>query len=1157
MNKLIVVLALCVVAAGQRAHAFTVQHLITNVSCNGGSNGAIDLTISGGIQPYTFAWNNSATTEDVTGLSAGTYSVIITDATPSTQSATFTITQPTPLVMNATAVSPLCYNSPNTGSVIANMVQGTGPYTWTLNGPPSMTPSATDENFNWVRQGGGPGTLDNCARAVCCDKNGNVYATGEFYNTITLGNTVYTSAGNSDIFIARYTSAGALVWSRRVGGIGYDSGFGIECDTFGNIYITGRFRNTATFGTYTLTSYDVDDTFIAKYDANGNCVWVYHPVSTSSDYGWSIAVDDDQNCYITGNFIGTITYSPLAPIASPSASSIIVVKLNPAGVPVWAKVASGSPQNQGTGIALDNAGNVFITGFFTGTVNFGPYSVTSGAGDRNIFLAKYNNNGTEQWVQGTGSPSFSDYGMDVCTDNLGNAYITGYFRTTISFGAHTVVSAGADDMFLAKYNSAGTCQWAVRGGGSSIDRGHAVHCDQYNNIYVTGFYYSTAVFGSFTLTPGGFNELFVARYNSNGVLEMIKGVNGPNYEEGHCIYNDQQGNTYVSGMFGSTTSFGNITVTASGSRDLFVTRFSMTAASDTVNNLPAGSYTATVTDINGCTASGTVSITQPTPVVVAPTVTHATCYGGTGSATLSVSGGTPGYTTNWGSANPNALPAGTYPVTVTDAAGCDTTISVTVNQPTAITGTFSSTPVLCNGNCNGSLSIAPAGGSPGYSYLWSNSSVNSSVSSLCAGTYSVTVTDAAGCTAVLSQQLTEPPALTAAIAAADATCLNPCNGTVSASPAGGTPGYSYLWNTSATTNALNALCEGSYSVTITDAAGCTTSASAMVLAPDPLAATISSSDASCFNSCDGSLTAAPSGGVPGYTYLWSNSNTSNTATALCAGTYSVIITDAVGCTATLSGQITAPPALAATLSSTAAVCANSCDGTLSVSASGGEPGYSFLWSNNTTNSTATSLCAGTYSVTVTDQNGCTVVQSAAVAAPPSLIIGSILSASDTVCTGNCTDLYATVSGGTPGYFFTWQPATGLDSVSALNPTACPASSLTYSLTATDANGCTTTDSVEVIVDLCLNVAAVTENAQVLIYPNPSEGIFTLEMGQDIVTGDPSQIVLRDAAGRILEPAIYLQKERVELDLGNFADGIYFLELHTGNGSVLCRKLVKQ
>lgn len=928
MNRFSAFLVLIALLFSVQTPAFTILYSQTNVSCNGGSNGAIDLTPTGGIQPYVFSWSNSATTEDLIGLSAGIYSVTVTDATPSVQTATFIITQPTPLVMNATGTSSTCYGS-NNGIVMANMVQGTGPYTWTLNGPPSMTPNVMDENFQWVRQGGGIGALDNQARAICSDRQGNVYATGSFYNTISMGNAVMTSSGNSDIFIARYTSSGTLVWARRVGGIGYDSGMGIACDTLGNIFVTGNFRNTVTFGTYTLTSYDVDDSFIAKYDANGNCLWVYHPVSTSSDICWSIAVDASGNCYVSGYFTGTMTFSPLASMTAPSGFSVVVAKLNSSGLPLWSKISSGSSFNQGTALAIDNAGNIFICGYFSATCTFGAYSVTS-VGFRDIFLAKYNNNGVEQWARSAGSSGFDDYGMDVCTDNLGNAYITGYFRSTITFGSNSVTSAGADDMFLAKYNSAGTSQWAVRGGGSLLDHGNGVHCDQNNNIYVTGFYYSTAIFGSFTLTPGGFNELFVALYNSSGAIQNIKGVNGPNYEEGYCVYNDQRGSTYVSGMFGSTTGFGGIPMTALGTHDFFVSRFSMTSAIDTVYNLVPGNYTATVTDFNGCTASASVNITQPPAIIVTPTVIAPICNGGLGSVTLAISGGTPNYSTNWGSSNPNALNSGNYAVTITDASGCDTTISITVTQPPALLA-------------NGSL-------------------INES----------------------------------------------------------------------------------------------------------------------CMNDCNGSISLVPSGGIPGYSFLWNNSSTASSISALCAGTYSVSITDA---------------------------------------------------------------------------NSCMISYSATITSPAQLLISSILTNNDTLCTGQCTNISVSINGGTPAYTYNWQPITGLSNSVIQNPIACPTASTTYSLTATDLNGCTVTDSVSLVVDICLGIVS-DEKRGLLIYPNPSSGIFTIDLG-GIKMADGSSIILRDVSGRILETIFSTQKDIMEIGIQNFADGIYFMELHTDDGEIICTKLSKQ
>jgi hypothetical protein len=1002
MNRFTVSLFFGLLLLSIRSEAFTILYSQTNVSCNGGNNGAIDITPTGGVSPYTFAWSNSAITEDISGLNAGTYSVSVTDAALTVQTASFIITQPVALAISATT-NPVSCSGTNNGSVMVDMQQGTGPYSWTLNGPPSMTPDVTDENFKWVRQGGGTGTLDNKAWSVCADQHGNVYATGEFYNSISMGNAVFTSSGNSDIFIARYTSSGTLVWARRVGGAGYDTGFGIACDTSGNVYVTGRFRNTVTFGTFTLTSYDVDDFFLAKYDSNGNCLWVYHPVSTSSDYGWSLAVDPAGNSYVTGYYTGNITFTPLATMSAPSGFNILLTKINTSGTPVWATQSTGTFQNQGYSIAIDNSGNSYITGYFTNTTTFGTHSVTSN-GSRDIFVAKYDNNGVAQWAHSAGGVS-DDYGIGVCTDNLGNAYVTGYFRNTINFGSGSISSVGADDMFLVKYNPAGTALWTVRGGGASNDRGGSVSCDQYNNVYVTGFYYSNATFGSFNLPTGGFNELFVLRYTSNGVIQLAKNVNGPNYEEGYCVFNDKRGSTYVSGMFGSTTSFGGIPMTSLGTHDFFVSRFSMTDARDTVNNLSPGNYTATVTDFNGCTSSASVVITQPQPIVVTPSLINPACNGGTGSTTLAISGGTPSYSTNWGSTNPNALAAGTYSVTVTDAGGCDTTISITITQPPAITATVSALPPTCSNNCNGSISVLPSGGTPGYSYLWSNGNVNDSISGLC---------------------------------------------------------------------------EGSFSVTVTDASSCSSTFSTMIIAPTAIVPDLTAINESCMNSCNGSIVASISGGSPGYSYLWNNGFTSS-------GIYS--------------------------------------------------------------------LCAGNYSVTITDANSCVISASATITSPSQLVFNSILTDSDSLCTGQCANLSASVSGGNPGYSYSWLPVAGLNNATIINPVACPVVSTTYTLTATDANGCSISDSVFVFVDICMGIAH-NEKSDLIIYPNPSSGIFNIDFG-NLKMKEGSEIALTDISGRKIGLFISAEKNIQEIDLRNYADGIYFITFRTENGELISRKLVKE
>ncbi|MBA0885578.1 MBG domain-containing protein, partial [Flavobacterium undicola] len=485
----------------------------------------------------------------------------------------------------------------------------------------------------------------------------------------------------------------------------------------------------------------------------------------------------------------------------------------------------------------------------------------------------------------------------------------------------------------------------------------------------------------------------------------------------------------------------------------------------TATGLAAGSYTVTVTDANGCTATRNYTLTQPSAINTSSgSQTNVSCNGGTnGSASVSPSGGTPGYTYSWSpsggtAATATGLAAGSYTVTVTDANGCTATRNYTLTQPSAInTSTGSQTNVSCNGGTNGSASVSPSGGTPGYTYSWSPSGGTAATATgLAAGSYTVTVTDANGCTATRNYTLTQPTAISTATGSqTNVSCNGGTNGSASVSPSGGTPGYTYSWSPSGGTAATaTGLAAGSYTVTVTDANGCTATRNYTITQPSAIStASGSQTNVSCNGGTNGSASVSPSGGTPGYTYSWSPSGgTAATATGLAAGSYTVTVTDANGCTATRNYTLTQPSAIStASGSQTNVSCNGGTNGSASVSPSGGTPGYTYSWSpSGGTAATATGLAAGSYTVTVTDANGCTATRNYTITQPSAISTASG-SQTNVSCNGG-TNGSASVSpsGGTPGYTYSWSPSGG----TAATATGLAAGS--YTVTITDANGCTAT-----------------------------------------------------------------------------------------------------
>jgi gliding motility-associated-like protein len=516
------------------------------------------------------------------------------------------------------------------------------------------------------------------------------------------------------------------------------------------------------------------------------------------------------------------------------------------------------------------------------------------------------------------------------------------------------------------------------------------------------------------------------------------------------------------GCFGGST--GTATATPAGGTGPY-TYLWMPGAFSTpsISSLSIGTYTVTATDSHGCTVTGTANITQPPALAISATPTGANCGLANGSATVTGSGGFAPYTWLWsnGQTGPSAtgLLAGTYTVTITDLNLCTASIPVTIPSiagPSA--SIISSTNVGCFGGNTGNATIGVTGGTPPFTYLWSNGQTTPTANNLVAGIYSVIATDAHGCVASTSITITQPTALVANAVSTNPVCFGSTNGTATASAVGGTSPYTYLWTApgSPTTPVISGLGAGTYSVTITDAHGCIQNASVTLTNPPTLSTSITSVNVSCTGACNGTATATVSSGTAPYTYLWNNpsAQTTPTATGLCAGTYTVTVADAHGCPSQGVVTITQPTLLTNTISSMGNLtCYGVCTGFAQATPGGGTPPYSYSWSpGGASTATASSLCAGSYTCTVTDSKGCTAIAVANITQPPQLI--ATVTGTNINCFGSCDGTgNISFSGGTPPYSFLWTPS--LQTI--FNPVnLCPG---VNTATITDANGCAVTGSV--------------------------------------------------------------------------------------------------
>ncbi|MFN4256934.1 MAG: beta strand repeat-containing protein, partial [Saprospiraceae bacterium] len=435
----------------------------------------------------------------------------------------------------------------------------------------------------------------------------------------------------------------------------------------------------------------------------------------------------------------------------------------------------------------------------------------------------------------------------------------------------------------------------------------------------------------------------------------------------------------VSGVNATSGNDGSATATPSGGTPAYTYFWSNGGTTQTINNLAPGAYTVTVSDANGCTTTGSVTISGGSPLAVIVNSTNVTCNGAAdGTAGATASGGTGSYSFAWSNGATTAaitnLAPGTFTVTVTSGAQT-ATASVNISEPTALNLAVSKTNPTCNGGSDGTATANASGGTPPYNYLWSNGATTASITGLPVGTYTVTASDANGCTATGSVVLVPPSGMTVTFTIVKPTCFGGSNGSAKAKVTGGTGTKTYLWSTGATTIQISNLVAGTYTVTVTDAIGCTKVANAIITEPTQVSIAFTSTMPSCFGGNNGSLKATASGGTGTKTYLWNTGSTAQTITGLVAGTYTVTATDSKGCSSSSTVGLTEPAELLITGLN---VVPSGSTYKVTVTAVGGTgtkkyrrstgPGTFTAWQ---TNKVFSNVAAGNYTFQVQDTKLCT------------------------------------------------------------------------------------------------------------------------------------------------------------------------------------------
>jgi len=476
---------------------------------------------------------------------------------------------------------------PKSGQIrIENNEADENPFNFIIEGEVTSPPETG--RYGWAERIGG--TSVDMAYGLTSDGSGNLYVTGTFQGSTDFdpgpGEAVRTSNDNSrDIFVAKYTSNGALVWVKTYGGTATDYGLDIAVDGSSNIYVTGYFDDTVSFGGHSRTSNGNHDIFVLKLNSLGNTVWVFSAEGNGSDSGRGIAVDGSGNVYVAGQFEETVDFGGHERSAAGYWDAYLL-KLSNSGNTSWVRHMGGPSNEVVWDVAVDASDNAYTTGKFKSTTDFNrdgsPVNRTSQGGD-DIFVAKHTPLGSLAWVHGIGGIS-SEQGWAIAVDQNRNVYATGSFQHTVDFnpqsGVANVESDGGLDTFVLRLDSNGVFGWVHQIGGASGSTGLDIHADSDQGVYVTGYFDGTADFDTtqsgHERTSAGQADIFVAKLESSGGFGWAQSMGGGGSDQGQGITVDSSGNVYTTGSFNGTADFdpgnGTAELTSAGGSDVFLSQ---------------------------------------------------------------------------------------------------------------------------------------------------------------------------------------------------------------------------------------------------------------------------------------------------------------------------------------------------------------------------------------------------------------------------------------------------------------------------------------------------------------------------------------------------------------------------------------------------------
>jgi len=1054
---------------------------LSQVSCHGGVDGAIDLTLSGGNAPYHHHWTddhgNLTGLEDLSGLDAGNYHLRVTDAFGCIADTTVILTQPDAIVLAGGITTASCQGSA-TGAVDAIVSGGTAPYSAGWVGPNGFTSASL----------GITGLDAGVYTLIITDTKGctatRSYDVGE-PGQVEVDGVAATHAGGWNI-----SCPAAMDGSMDVTVNGGTSPYQYTWSGPGGYASTDEDLSGLSAGTYTLTVTDANGcarlagwTLTAPQAIAATLKPGVHGGQHISCTG---AADGSINTTITG---GTAPYHVAWTGPSGFNSTVEdIAGLGPGAYTVTITDANGCTKE--VSVTLLEPAPLGAT-YTTSTSSSGDAIACHGGSTGGIVL-NLSGGTAPRTVSWTGPHGFIASTADISGLGAGTytAVVTDANGCTASVDATLTEPAPiAVDAVAADHNGQGvSCSGATDGaivltvGGGA---GSAMFSWSGPNGYTSSDQdISGLAAGAYTVVVTDANGCTAVR-NVTLTEPSALGAN-PIPAAANCSGASDGG--IGLDIHGGTAPYG---IQWNGPNG-----FASTDAD--LSGLEAGDYTVTITDANGCVFNGGATVAVPGTLVLGIDVSgfagnNVSCAGAVdGRVDLTITGGTAPFTIAWsdgtgfssGDAHLTGLGAGVYDVIVTDANGCTAMERVTLTAPqpldlTASIPAFNGHQVSCHGGSDGSIDLLVNGGTAPFTFLWNHGATTEDLSGIGAGNYSVVVTDANGCTATVGHTLSAPDAISVVPLAGtrpggfSTSCATSADGEITTTIGGGIAPYTIAWagpNGFMSGDAdLTGIGAGMYTITVTDANGCVRTAEVVLTAPGPVAVQLNSTTYNggyhirCAGGTTGNITASAGGGIPGHTYSWSgpNGHTSTDAqlNGLSAGLYTVTVTDANGCTATNSITLTEPAPLDinAVLSDAGSGhqigCAGN-DGTIGVTVTGGTPQYNFSWSGpggfGSTAPNLSNLVAGTYTLTLSDANGCTAVRDFTLNAPAPL--DAVFSTTPNTCPGDASGgIITTITGGAWPYVLDWNGPGGFTSSDAdLNGIGAG----NYTLGITDAMGCT-------------------------------------------------------------------------------------------------------